>query len=165
MPEQEAAGRAPLISRRSRWAIPRRWLRRRLPAACNCKNRPCVAGMPRERAHSRTLSAACQRGDLQGAYDTHSHPERALAGRLRPRVPAGEPVREQVCSRHQGAAGRHRPSWSALWRTGPRSTATRRQEVPAAFNGTACGGDWRRPGGTHLCRRSLAKKGYGGHGL
>ena len=56
--------------------------------------------LPGEHRYSRALSRKVADEDMEGAYAVLSRVQRA-AGGVRPRVPAGEPVRGQMRSRHQ----------------------------------------------------------------
>ncbi len=74
----------------------------------NCKNHPCVSGCPVQVKIPEFIKKITEK-DYEGALS--GHPRDLLsARRLRPCLPAGDAVREQVRPRHQGRAGRHRPS-------------------------------------------------------
>ena len=65
----------------------------------NCKNKPCVTRLPGEYRYPR-LHRQGGRGGFGGRVCRAHRVQRAARG-VRPRVPAGEPVRGQMCSRHQ----------------------------------------------------------------
>jgi glutamate synthase (NADPH/NADH) small chain len=94
----------------------------------NCKNRPCVAGCPVS-IHIPEFIAKIAAEDFEGAYQVLAQ-SLLPARRLRPRLPAGEPVRGRLHPRHQGRARRHRPA-GALRADWHREHSDAKPAVPA----------------------------------
>ncbi len=71
-----------------------------------CKNAKCVSGCP-VAIDIPAFIKEVEAGNIEEAAQDHRQVLRP-SGRLRPRVPAGEPVRGQMYPRHQGRAYLHR---------------------------------------------------------
>ena len=122
----------------------------------HCKNKPCVAGCP-VAIHIPDFIAKVAEGDFEGAYQIITQPE-LPARRVRPGLPPGDPVREQVRAGHQGRAGGHRPPGAVCGRLAQRATSAKRPAKPAS-NGHKVAVVGSGPSGL-TCAGDLAKKGY-----
>ena len=102
-----AAGRGRATSRKSPAATVSKTRCARRNAACMCPDQPCVARLP---GRASTSPASSRRSPRRiSAAPTTSSPTPTCCRDLRPRVPAGEPVRRRVHRRRHAGAGGDRP--------------------------------------------------------
>ena len=159
MPSLDAELSQQGVSRRSLPAIPTKWRLKKRAAACIARIMPCVSACPVRIDIPAFIAKVAERG-YRGRVRGAAQAVHAARG-LRPRLPAGDPVRIQVRARHQGRAGGHRPSGALRGRLASRAFYRKAAECPAQ-NGHKVAVIGAGPAGL-TCAGDLAKHGLQGH--
>ena len=146
------------LSRRSRWAIPPKWRWTRPQRCLNCKNMPCVSGLPGQYSYSRNSSKRSPSGDFEGAYQVIARvhlpcPLSAAVSARRRRSAKASACAASRASRSASAV------WSALLPTGTTHNANAMPTMHRAQNGHKVAVIGSGPAGL-TCAGDLAKLGY-----
>ena len=122
-----------------------------------CKNAKCISGCPVAIDIPAFIKEVKKPDNFEEAANIIARVLRP-SGCLRPRVPAGEPVRGTSVSAASRESRSPSESWSALWPTGPERTASCRQGREKT-NGKKVAVIGSGPAGL-TCAGDLAKMGY-----